>query len=232
MKIGAIVQARMSSTRRPGKVLHQVRGQPLLAWLLERLGRARDLDGIVVATSVESDDDAIEQFCRDRGIPWHRGPLDDVARRFLDVVDRFGFDAFVRVTGDAPLLDQRLVSHAVTLFRSEQPEAVSNVRHRSFPRGQSVEVFGSSIFREALPLMTDPADREHVTRYFYRRPYRVLEFHAPGDFSARQLSVDTDEDVARFEAVVERMTRPHWEYGWREILSLADEALAAGMVAR
>lgn len=226
MRIGTIIQARMSSSRFPGKVLHRVAGKPMLQYLLERLGRCASLDTVVVATSREESDTPVARFCEERGVPCHRGPLADVAGRFLGVMDRFGFDAFVRVTGDSPLLDPRIVDRAVGLFREAGADAVTNVLERSFPKGQSVEVFRSDVFRRGYGRMREARHFEHVTLFFYEnaRDYRIVNFSSGQDLGRVQLSVDTPEDMARFEAIVLRMDRPHCDYGWREILDLGREA--------
>src|SRR6266852_6355172 len=113
MMIGAFVQARMSSRRLPGKVLRPIDGKPVLLYVLERLERCRTLDSVLVATSVDPSDDAVEEICHRRGTPCCRGPLDDVAGRFLAAARERDVDGFVRVSGDSPLLDQRLVDEAV-----------------------------------------------------------------------------------------------------------------------
>jgi spore coat polysaccharide biosynthesis protein SpsF len=222
MKIAAIVQARMTSTRFPGKVLHPVAGQPLLGYLLDRLERCRGLAGLVVATSFGASDDPVADYCRDRRVDCHRGPLLDVAGRFREVLDVYAFDGFVRVNGDSPLLDHHLIERALAHFQVSGADLVSNVVRRSYPRGQSVEVVRGDAFRRAYAGMDEPDDFEHVTRYFYRNPddYRILSFESPHDDSGVRLVVDTPEDMDRFTAIVSRMDRPHWQYDLPEILRL------------
>lgn len=222
MRIAAVIQARMSSRRFPGKVLHRVAGKPLLGYLVERLRRCQTLDGLVLATSVSPEDDALARFCDAEQLPCHRGPLDNVAERFLETADAFDLEGFVRVNGDSPLLDPTLIDHAVTRFRSGDADLVTNVLRRTFPPGQSVEVVRTYAYRRACRLMTEPDDREHVTRIFYRLPdrFRLVGFESDVDHSKRRMAVDTPDDMAVFEAVVGRMHRPHWEYSLREILEL------------
>jgi spore coat polysaccharide biosynthesis protein SpsF len=222
MRIAAIVQARMSSRRLPGKVLHRVAGKPLLGYLIERLRRCRTLAGIILATSVNPDDDAVARFCETQGVPCHRGPLDDVAGRFLGVLERTRAEAFVRVNGDSPLLDPRLIDVAVTRFQGRDADLVTNVLRRTYPPGQSVEVVRGYAFRRAYRLMSEAADFEHVTRIFYRLPdrFRLVGFEAPTDHSGVRLAVDTPDDLATFAAIIGRMSRSHDEYGLEEILEL------------
>ena len=135
MKIGAIIQARMSSERLPGKVLQQIAGKPMLQYLLERLEHCEVLDGLVVATSVDESDTPITSFCQRYGVSCYRGDLNNVAGRFNDVLDSYGFDAFVRINGDSPLLDQRLVDKAVELFKQHEADLATNALVRSYPKG-------------------------------------------------------------------------------------------------
>lgn len=228
MTLGAIVQARLSSRRLPGKVLCPVADKPLLQYLLERLGRVPSLEGVVVATSREASDDRVAEFCARQGALCHRGDLDDVAQRFLGAAAAFGFDAFVRVSGDSPLLDPRLVVQAVSLFREAGADLVTNVFPRSFPPGQSVEVLATSALAAAHEFMTAD-EREHVTLHFYLHPERVrihnFSFDDPGARAVR-MTVDSPDDLDVARAVVARMTSPHWDYGLPELLSLYREARA------
>ena len=221
-RIEIIVAARMSSNRAPGKVLRSVGGRPLLSYLLDRLGRCTETDDITVATSVAPSDDRLARYCAGVGVRCIRGPLDDVAARFAAVLRERPMGAFVRISGDSPLLDPGLVDRAVALFRSWRPDLVSNVHPRSFPKGQSVEVISADAFSRALPEMTQAADREHVTPFFYRHGERfhIVGFEAPSDLSGHQLSVDTEADFAAFRDLVGRMTRPHWSYGFEDAVRL------------
>ena len=228
MRIPIVIQARMSSSRVPGKTLRMVAGKPLLGYMLESLRRCRSNQEIVVATSEDPSDDPIRDYCASIGVCCLRGPLDDVAARYGAVLDAMPADAFVRLNGDSPLIDYRLVDRAVHLFACELPDLVTNVHPRSFPRGESVEVISARTFNAALPEITEPADREHVTPYFYRRAddYRIVNFTAPRDFSKFQLSVDSEDDFTGFVSTVTRMNRPHWTYTYQDMLALATGVVA------
>lgn len=227
MRIGAVVQARMGSTRLPGKVLMELDGRPALDYLLERLDHAETLDAVIVATSVEPADDAIARHCEAAGVRCHRGAHDDVAARLLEAARGAGLDALVRVNGDSPLLDQALVDRGVRLFRRGGRDLVTNVHPRSFPRGQSVEVIDCASLQAALPRLT-AEDREHVTAGLYRDPDRVtIENFDAGpdgvgsDGGEIRLVLDTPQDARSIEAVLHAMRRPHWQHGWTEMLALA-----------
>jgi spore coat polysaccharide biosynthesis protein SpsF (cytidylyltransferase family) len=219
MRIGGIIQARMKSDRLPGKVLHQVHGKPMLEYLLERLEQCTSLDSVVVATSTDQSDDPVERFCRKRGRDCYRGSLSNVANRFRDVLDVYRFDAFVRVSGDSPLLDPKLVDLGVEHFGRGQFDLVTNVFPRSYPRGQSVEVIRADTFRWAADATKTDDEKEHVTLFFYRNPdkFRIFNFTADADYTGLQLAVDSIGDMERFEAIVNAMEGPHWQYGLEQI---------------
>jgi spore coat polysaccharide biosynthesis protein SpsF len=223
MRVGIIIQARMGSRRFPGKVLHPVAGKPLLQYLLERLAHCRSVRERVVATSESDEDTPLVHFCEAQGIACRRGPLENVAERFKQVLDAYPFDAFVRVNGDSPLLDQAVVDRAVGRFLEGDAEIVTNVLERTFPRGQSVEVLRADTYQSAYADIRTEEDREHVTRFFYtnRDRFRIVNLRAPENHGGVQLSVDTPEDMHRFRALVARMRKPHWEYGLEEILQFS-----------
>ena len=218
-----MVHARMGSSRLPGKVLAELGGRPALQWLLERMERAGEVDAVVVATSVEAADDPVAEFCAGRGVALHRGPLDDLAARVLAAAEAYALDVLVRVNGDSPLLDQRLVDRGVALQRETGADLVTNVRPRSFPPGQSVEVLKTAALRRAVERMDDPDDREHVTAWLYRHAgeVRIERFAHDPPVTAPSLTLDEPADRIRLERVLARMERPHWEYRWDEIVALA-----------
>lgn len=224
MKIGIVVQARMSSARLPGKVLMPLAGRPLLAWLIERMQRVRAGDGgaalpIVVATSSAPEDAPVEALARALGAGCHRGPLDDVAARLSQAAEAAGFDAFVRANGDSPLLDPALVAQAHALYAAGACELASNVFPRSFPKGMSVELIGMGALRRILAATSDAQDREHVTRYAYAHPnrFKIASFSTPRPRPSLQLSIDTPEEFARMEACLSRLGARALEAGWEEI---------------
>src|SRR4051794_3712888 len=196
--VGAVVHARMSSLRLPGKVLAPLAGRPALGWLLERLEHAHEIEELVVATSHDETDDAVVEFCAEQDIRCHRGPLHDLAARVLGAADACAFDAVARINGDSPVLDQRLVDHGIGLLRSTGADLVTNLRPRSFPPGQSVEVFRTAALRDAVAKMTEPDDREHVTPWLYRHPdaVRIERFRNEPPVTEPRLTLDTSEDHA------------------------------------
>lgn len=225
----AVLQARMSSRRLPGKVLRDLEGAPMLARQIERVRRAADLD-LVVATSDRASDDPVAALCRELDVDCHRGSLDDVLARVLDAVDGRPGDPLVRLTGDCPLTDPTLIEDVVARHLDRGADYSSNVLERHLPDGLDVEVVEREALREAAAASRDPADREHVTRFIWRQPERfrlhaVRQAHE--ELAALRWTVDHEEDL-RFVRQVYRAlypVRPH--FGWRDVL-----ALVAGQSAR
>lgn len=200
-----VVQARMGSQRLPGKVLSPIGDRPMLGLLLDRLARCTAVDGVAVATSDQASEDPVADYVAGRGVPVIRGPLDDVAGRFLVAARELGAQAVVRVSGDSPLMDPAVVDRAVRLFDADC-DLVTNVRPRSFPPGQSVEVVRVTALDAAHPRM-DADAREHVTPRLYdpSEGLRIRHFAAERDYGALRLTVDTPEDLEFVRALVQRL---------------------------
>ena len=226
MKIGIVVQARMSSQRLPGKILTPIHEKPLLLYLIERLKHVSNIDDLLLATSIDTTDDPVVLFAEQCHISVFRGSLNNVAERFRDVIRYANLDAFVRINGDSPLLDQRLVTRAVELFRNTDADMVTNVMPRTFPKGQSVEVLRARVIIDSYSEFDHDSDFEHVTSYFYRHAgrFKIVNFQAERDYSSLQFSVDTPADLANMTKLVSMMKRPHWDYTLEEMVELYREA--------
>lgn len=209
MRVGAIIQARMSSTRCPNKVLHPVAGKPLLGHLLHRLNTVPSLDVVAVATSNQQSDDRIAEYCVAKKVPCFRGELDNVAGRLLNAANHLKLDAFVRICGDSPILDPCLVDDSVSLFRKHTPDFVTNCLPKKFPAGQSVEVISLKAFVKAYKAYSTAGQFEHVTTYFYENPdaFDIRTMHTTQDYSGIKLAVDTPEDLRRVCVLLEQTDR-------------------------
>jgi len=222
MKIPAIIQARMSSQRLPGKVLQIVEGKPMLQYLIERLAKCVHVNSILVATSKDSSDAPIIDFCKERRITYYLGDLHNVASRFLEIAARYHLKTFVRINGDSPLLDSRLVDQAIEFFSKDTFDLVTNVLERTYPTGQSVEVIASDAFRKAYSHAQAPEDFEHVTKTFYKKPesFKIFNFKCNGSYQDVKLAVDTPEDMKMFQEIIKHLTKPHWDYTLEEIVPI------------
>jgi spore coat polysaccharide biosynthesis protein SpsF len=203
-KLVAIVTARYSSRRLPGKVIRVLGGKPMLAHTFARLNAVAELDEIVLATSHDKSDDPVAAFGADAGLTVYRGELDDLLRRMTGAARTHNADAIVRISGDSPLIDPAVVRQAIGLHRVATAEIVTNVFPRSFPKGQSVEVLTAPALARLDLEATESADREHVTFYAYTHPHRfkIHNFTSPNPRPDLQLSVDTQADFDRVEALL------------------------------
>lgn len=226
-----IVQARTSSRRMPEKVLAPLAGEPALARMMERVARVRHPHRALVATSVDSSDDAIEQLCRERGIECVRGSLDDVLGRFIHAMPE-GTDVVVRLTGDCPLIDPHLIDEAIALFQGNDVDYVSNAVVRTQPDGLDVEVMSAALLLEAHGAATRQHDREHVTPWVQRRA-RQLPLAQDIDLSALRWTLDTPDDYRSIAAIYERLHPRNPRFETRHVYQLLVEEpglihLAAG----
>jgi spore coat polysaccharide biosynthesis protein SpsF len=174
----AVLQARMSSTRLPGKVMRLVAGAPMILRQIERVRRSARIDRLVLATSTHDDDTPLAQAVEAAGIGVHRGPLDDVLGRYLGALNAFGpADHVVRLTGDCPLADPEVIDATIALHLERAADYTANTpAHRTFPKGLDVEVMRADGLRRAGAEGLDPYEREHVTPYLYRHP-EIFDLH-------------------------------------------------------
>lgn len=227
MKMGIIIQARMSSHRYPGKVLCDINGKPMLQYLLDGLKHCKFKNKIVVASSKERSDDPIVKFCKEYGATCYRGSLDNVAKRFKEVIDIYKFDSFVRISADSPLLDYRIILKAISIFKKNNLDIVTNIYPRSYPKGQSVELIKSSVFIDNYYNFKDEEDFEHVTKYFYKNneEFNIYNFSAKEDYSSYKLTVDEKKDKVIIENIIRLMKKPHWRYTVDDIVKLYKKAI-------
>ncbi|MDP1738128.1 MAG: glycosyltransferase family protein [Caulobacter sp.] len=205
----AILQARMSSTRLPGKVLMPLAGAPMIVRQIERVSRARHIDKLVVATSLSPGDDAIEKVVRREGIAVHRGSLDDVLARFVGALEEHGpADHVVRLTADCPLADPFVIDETIDTHLETGADYTSNTPpHRTFPKGLDVEVMTSGTLRRAAAAAATPEEREHVTWGIWNHPDRHrLAFHSqPALEGDVRWTVDRPDDYAFMAAVYDAL---------------------------
>ena len=199
----AIVQARMSSTRYPGKVLAPLAGQPMILRQLERIQRAETLDAIVVATSTDASDDELAEIVKANGFDVVRGDLNDVLARFIRVIDLYQPETVVRLTADCPLISPKVIDEVVARFNQGDCDYASNTMTPTYPDGLDVEVVKAGVLREVADMSTDGHEREHVTLGVYRRPekYRIANVAGDVDLSHLRWTVDTPDDFAFVAAV-------------------------------
>jgi spore coat polysaccharide biosynthesis protein SpsF len=219
MRILGIVQARMGSSRLPGKVLRRLGEQTVLARVVRAARESGALDDLVVATTTEGVDDAVAAECAALGVDCHRGPVDDVLTRFLGVLDTRTADAVMRFTADCPLLDPEIIAATGRVFAAVPGlDYLSTSIARTLPRGLDVEVVRAEALRVAGRLAGDH-HRIHVTSFVYHNPdiFRVLGLTLQPDLSHLRLTLDTEDDWRLITAVV-----AHFGDGTVPLRKLAD----------
>ena len=219
-----IVQARMTSTRLPGKVLLPLAGEPMLTRLIERLRRAERSDGIVIATTANASDDPIAALCAQLGVPCHRGSEHDVLSRYADAARLHGADVVVRITSDCPLIHPALVDQVIAAYEEGDSDYVSNMLPPTWPYGMAVEVFSAAALQQAHAEATQAAEREHVTPFLYWHPerYRLRNVASPVDLSHHRWTVDTPEDYELVRRLFETLHPINPEFTQDHILTLLD----------
>lgn len=209
MKTVAIVQARMSSSRLPGKIMRPVVGKPLLELLVERLKRAVRVDEVVIATTTNDGDDQVENLTQRLGIGCFRGSEHDVLDRVLRAAHSAQADVIVEITGDCPLIDFQVIDKLVDVYQANDFDYVANVLKRTFPRGLDTQVFATSVLEEVARSTDDPVDHEHVSLYIYQHPERFrlhnVESGLPEEYWDLRLTVDTAEDFALIRRIYEEL---------------------------
>lgn len=222
MKVVVIIQARMGSTRLPGKALMDLAGERVLTRVVNRTRRAVTVDEVVVATTTAPADDRIVRLCEERGWPCFRGSEDDVLDRYYQAAVQHEADSVVRITSDCPLTDPEVIDKVVQESSSSAPEVdyVSNTLERTFPRGLDVEVVNLTAMEKAWQEDDNPAWREHVTPYVYRHPeiFRLRNVANDENLSRMRWTVDTAEDLAFVRRIYDHFKGD--EFTWREVLNL------------
>jgi spore coat polysaccharide biosynthesis protein SpsF len=226
MKTAAIIQARMTSTRLPGKIMKPILGKPVLELMIERLRRS-DVDDIIVATTDKSTDDVTEALAGRLGVRCYRGSEDDVLRRVLEAAKWNGVDVIVEVTGDCPLIEPSVIDSLISIYRIGRYDYVSNVLKRTFPRGLDVQVFSVVTLMKVAELTQDAVDHEHVSLYIYEHPETFslynLESGLPEKYWDYRLTVDTIEDFQLIEAIYENLYTSNPNFTIIDVIHLLDE---------
>ncbi|HET7565282.1 MAG TPA: glycosyltransferase family protein [Gemmatimonadaceae bacterium] len=220
--IGAIVQARMGSTRLPGKVMLEAAGKPMLGHLLERLEAAATVEAIIVATSTDARDDPIVAFCEARGTPVFRGSETDVLDRYYRAAWAFACSVIVRITGDCPLIDPGIVDMLVLDFvaHREEYDLVTNRHPLTFPDGLDLDVFSRRSLAQAWAHARTPHQREHTVPYFWESGMRVHNVTHPDNlFLRHRWTLDYPEDYALIRRLLDALYKEGHVFGMADILA-------------
>lgn len=208
-RVVASIEARMGSSRLPGKVLMDIEGEPVLTRLLQRLQRTQAIDDIVLATSTSKADDTLVEWAKTHQVAVFRGSEEDVLSRVVGAHEMMRSDVIVEITGDCPLLDPDTIDLSIATFLANECDVVTNARVPSFPQGADTQVFTFDALASVEKNCQDPAVREHVSLYFYENPrlYRIIHLLAPRVLRDEHLRLQLDypEDLTFIRALYSRL---------------------------
>jgi spore coat polysaccharide biosynthesis protein SpsF len=227
MKIIASVEARMTSTRLPGKVLLKSQGKPMLLHQIERIKRSKYIDEIWIATSTNLKDKAIVDLARDLHVKWHRGSELDVLKRVVDTTKEANADIVVQLTGDCPLIDPEIIDQAIRVYNYNAFDYVSNSLVRSYPRGLDVSVMSAKILNLSLKNAKDAAHHEHIGLSIYENPKKFKLFNI---FASPKLcrpdiriTLDTIEDFHLINEIYKNLYKRNKKFSASDIINFLDK---------
>ena len=221
MHIVAIIQARMGSTRLPGKVLKGIGGRTMLARVVRRARRSQLIDDVVAATTTKPNDRPIVDECKLLGVPSFLGSELDVLDRYYEAAITFSSDAVVRITSDCPLIDREIIDKVIQIFLDKKADYASNTLVSTYPRGLDVEAFTFDALKEAWCEASADFQHVHVTPYIYQHPelFRIHSVTADENWSRYRWTVDTKEDLDLIRAIYEKIDKDDL-FSWRDVLDL------------
>jgi spore coat polysaccharide biosynthesis protein SpsF len=221
----AILQARVSSTRLPGKVLKPILGISMLQHQIQRVQKSRKIDQLVIATSDHKSDDAIEKLCDNIEIQCVRGSPDDVLDRFYQAATPFNPRHIVRLTGDCPLADAEVIDDIIEFYFQGNFDYASNTVEPTFPDGLDVEICSFQVLKQAFEQAKLPSQREHVTPFIYKQPglYKIGNYKQEKDFSHFRWTVDEPEDFDFVNRVYKSLYFDNPDFKTEDILNLLNQ---------
>lgn len=219
----AILQARMSSSRLPGKVLKPILDKPILAYQIERIKQSKKIDKIVLATSIGIEDNPLENLANSLNIDCFRGDLNNVLKRFYDCATLYNADIVVRLTGDCPVIDPQIIDEVVSLHIISNSDYTSNTLYRTFPDGLDVEVLNFKTLEKTYQNAVEKEDLEHVTKYIYtnKDKFKLSNYKNDIDYSYIRWTLDNIDDFYFFKHFYE--IKKDSFFNWKEILSFTKD---------
>lgn len=223
MKVVAIIQVRMGSSRLPGKVLQKIGHETVLARVINRVRRSSEIHDVLIATTNESADDVIIAECERLAAPVFRGNDNDVLDRYHAAAHFAEADVIVRITSDCPLIDPQVTDLTIKAFHAQQPDYASNALERTYPRGLDTEVFSLAALDRTWLQAQQAFQRSHVTPYIYQNPniFRLLAVKGEANFSFHRWTVDTPADLELVRAIFERFDYKD-DFSWLDVVALLE----------
>lgn len=227
MRIGAIIQARMGSTRLPGKVMKNLEGKTVLAHVIERVKQSNLIDVIVVATTTCKIDDEIEAETLRCGANVFRGSEEDVLSRYYRAAKMNNIDIVIRITSDCPLIDSKVLDQIINHYLTTDYDIVSNagsdLSNRTYPRGLDTEVFSFNVLEDAYKNASEKYQREHVTPYIYEKFKNIYYYKNNMDYSKYRWTLDTEDDYQLISEIYKYLYRGKHDFYIEDIIKLFEE---------
>ncbi|WP_353047476.1 glycosyltransferase family protein [Exiguobacterium sp. s131] len=226
MKTVAIIQARMGSTRLPGKVLMKLQGRTVLDHVITRVKQAKLIDEIIVATTTLSEDDVLSEEAKRYGVRVYRGSSDNVLSRYYEAAMEAEADVVIRITSDCPLIDPFVIDQMIETYHNNRYDIVTNagqdLSKRTFPRGLDIEIFSSELLSDAFNNHSEDYHIEHVTPYMYEKSQNVYHHINPINASNYRLTLDTEEDLELITRIYKKLYTGTHSFYLSEILNLLE----------
>lgn len=228
MKTVAIIQARMGSTRLPGKIQKNIMGKSVLQHVVERVRQASSIDEIVIATTTLKQDDIVTEEAQKCCVKYFRGSEEDVLSRYYLAAKENKADIVVRITSDCPLIDPIVTNEIVSFFKEQAvydivTNASSDLKQRTYPRGLDTEVFAFNFLEKAYKYANKQYQREHVTPYIYENSKKIFYYKNDEDFSGYRLTLDTEEDFVLIKEIYRHLYTGKHDFYLKDIIKLFEQ---------
>ena len=225
-KIVATIEARMNSSRLPGKVLKEINGKPMIEYLINRLKTIDSIDEIILATTDSKSDDKLEKIALENSILVYRGSEENVMSRVLFAAENFNADIIVETHGDNPLLDPQIIDQAISMYLANNLDYIGNSHIHSYPLGMDIQVFSTKALRKSYDLTSDKLDREHVTLHIRKNPklFRSFNLIAPQELRRPEihLTVDEEEDFELVSKIIQNFGKKNPNFSCLDIIDYLD----------
>jgi spore coat polysaccharide biosynthesis protein SpsF len=220
-----IIQARMSSTRFPGKVLIKLQQKPLLQWMIERVEQCSLVDKVVIATSTCVDDDPISEWCAVNNRTCYRGDLENVLSRFYHAATHFNAQTIIRLTADCPIIDPKVIDEHIYFYQKHNYDYVSNGPVMTYPDGMGVEVFSYQALKKTYQEATLFSEKEHVTAYIYKHPevFTLFNMLYKKDYSGIRITIDYPEDFTLVKNIADALQPTMTSFSLEDIINYIEK---------
>ncbi|CEH34930.1 cytidylyltransferase domain-containing protein [Romboutsia lituseburensis] len=229
MGVLCIIQARLGSTRLPGKVLKKLSGKSVLEHVIYRVSKSNLIDQIIVATTTNKEDDKIVDECLKIGVNYYRGDENNVLSRYYETAFDKGYETIIRITSDCPLIDPKIIDNMIIDFNNEnekyQLDYLSNSLKETFPRGFDVEIFTFNSLKEAYENATLEYEKEHVTPYIYlnQDKFTIKNYYNSNKYQNYRLTLDTYEDYLVIKNIYDNIYKEDSMFFYEDIISYLNQ---------